>query len=287
MICTILFILCTITFYHAQYYGGTHSVDLIYITMLSVFLMCVCMSYYMSLKELLHRKRLTCRRFCIHVFGCRDKKNTCFNIIILWFNWWFVFYIWYTRSVFIVIDEYNNKTCGLGNLTGNTLAIGSSETSTGLLADMTSEARLCQILACVFTLGWYSSYYSFYERIARGYNTEVTRIRKQASLLAARVNDIELMSSAWLIRESEIQMKYLIDRGGNGEVWYACLRGKYEVAVKRVFNSQHVDIEHDDEIRFLQRVRIEVLFFTMLSMLSMTSHLAHHHRYDTQDLSCF
>ena len=155
----------------------------------------------------------------------------------------------------MIHEDENNCSLGAGNLTGNTLAIGDENASTGLLSDMSSEARLCQILACVFKLGWYSSYYAFYERIARGYNSEMTRIRKQANLLAARSNDIGLMSSAWLIRESEIKLKYPIAKGGFGEVWYASLRGKYEVAVKKVLHTEHINIENDDEIRFLQRVR--------------------------------
>ena len=90
VICTILFILCSITFYHAQYYGGQTSVDLVYVTMLSVFLMSVGMSYYMGLKEI-KGKRLTYRKILIFLFDCKTKKSTCFNIVILWFNSWFIF----------------------------------------------------------------------------------------------------------------------------------------------------------------------------------------------------
>ena len=54
---SVIFAVCCWTFYYAQYHGGKRAVDYIFATLLFVFLTCVGMSYYMSLREFKRKVR--------------------------------------------------------------------------------------------------------------------------------------------------------------------------------------------------------------------------------------
>lgn len=67
--------------------------------------------------------------------------------------------------------------------------------------------------------------------------------------------DMELMAAAWKFEWHELELKEQLGAGAAGEVWRAMLKGQYAVAVKKMYNSQDVDVDADAEIRFLKRAR--------------------------------
>jgi hypothetical protein len=65
---------------------------------------------------------------------------------------------------------------------------------------------------------------------------QMDRLKAQKNELATRLHDIEMLSSAWVTRWDEIQIKSLIDRGAEGSVWRARFRGRFDVAVRVILS---------------------------------------------------
>ena len=92
-------------------------------------------------------------------------------------------------------------------------------------------------------------------RCYKSYKSKKKQIKEMKKLLKARHDDMELMSSAWLIQWNELDLKQQLASGGFGEVHRGTLRGRYDVAIKIIFDSKGINIEEDKEIRFLKRAR--------------------------------
>eukprot|EP00940_MAST-03C_sp_MAST-3C-sp2_P002068 g2068.t1 len=89
----------------------------------------------------------------------------------------------------------------------------------------------------------------------RAMQMNAERIKARDRVISAYHDDINLMSGAWKIDPSDVHCKKRLAAGGYGEVWSGVLRSRYEVAIKIMFDSANVDLDRDDEIRFLQRAR--------------------------------
>ena len=92
-------------------------------------------------------------------------------------------------------------------------------------------------------------------RCYKSYKEKKKQLHEMKKLLKARHDDMELMSSAWLIQWDELELKQQLASGGFGEVHRGTLRGRYDVAIKIIFDSKGINIEEDKEIRFLKRAR--------------------------------
>jgi len=183
------------------------------------------------------------------------------------FNAWFAGFVFFAKDKFVLLDDLDWRR----NASNSSPAAVNCEGGIGILSFDTYEGnrglfhfaywnvspanQLAQTVAAVFALGFYSAYYAFYRRLLYGLKAEAVNVERQASLLRAQVNDIELMAGAWILDESEIELHRVIAQGAYGKVHYGCLRSRYEVAIKLVLNSSDVLLENDDEIRFLQRAR--------------------------------
>ena len=62
------------------------------------------------------------------------------------------------------------------------------------------------------------------------------------------------LREGWVIGEDSIIWQKNLAAGSEGEVWLAMFRG-YKVAAKKLFDSDGIDLEKNDEIAFLQRAR--------------------------------
>lgn len=76
-------------------------------------------------------------------------------------------------------------------------------------------------------------------------------------------NELKLYSDAWLLEWSDVSLHRVIAKGGYGEVWHGVFRGKIEVAVKKMLDTENKSLSEDTEIHFLQRTRHPrlVMFF--------------------------
>eukprot|EP00940_MAST-03C_sp_MAST-3C-sp2_P000262 g262.t1 len=117
-------------------------------------------------------------------------------------------------------------------------------------------------------------------------------LEKTEKLLQANVDDVNLLSSGWILSKDEVKFVQRLAAGSEGEVyatrvallpynrtlshflvvsiliirarththtlvcirWRGTMRGRYEVAIKKVFDKK-ITLERNDEIRFLQRAR--------------------------------
>eukprot|EP00939_MAST-03C_sp_MAST-3C-sp1_P000673 g673.t1 len=112
-----------------------------------------------------------------------------------------------------------------------------------------AAASLLGICLIVGVTYWSRRY--FRKRLSK---TENERDMSKA-MLGKSLKDIQLMESAWRLDPSAIKLVERLAAGGFGEVWRGYLNGSIEVAVKKMFNSESVDLSMDSEIRFLQRAR--------------------------------
>ena len=60
----------------------------------------------------------------------------------------------------------------------------------------------------------------------------------------------------WLLQWQDVKLECQIAKGGYGEVWRGRYRGRWDVAVKKMFDTDDIDTLADEsEIHFLQRAR--------------------------------
>eukprot|EP00939_MAST-03C_sp_MAST-3C-sp1_P001572 g1572.t1 len=102
----------------------------------------------------------------------------------------------------------------------------------------------------------------FVTLLACKYRKAKVVVRQQENALSAqrlelrtKVEDIAMLSSAWEIKWDEVKLVSPIATGAAGEVWKGTLRGRFTVAVKKIFNSATMSLTNDREIQFLQRVK--------------------------------
>jgi hypothetical protein len=68
--------------------------------------------------------------------------------------------------------------------------------------------------------------------------------------------DIQRLAEGWLLQWQDVRLEYQLAKGGYGEVWRGRYRGRWDVAVKKMFDTENVDTLADEsEIHFLQRAR--------------------------------
>eukprot|EP00939_MAST-03C_sp_MAST-3C-sp1_P005215 g5215.t1 len=72
-----------------------------------------------------------------------------------------------------------------------------------------------------------------------------------------------MLSSAWVIKWSELKIIDELAQGAYGKVFRGTLRGRFKVAIKLMFDSSDAPLNEDAEIRILQRARHPrlVMFF--------------------------
>jgi len=73
--------------------------------------------------------------------------------------------------------------------------------------------------------------------------------------LQASVDDVRLLSQAWKVEWSEIEIGSELASGSFGAVHRGIFQGKWDVAIKRIFKSQGQKFDDDAEIRFLTKAR--------------------------------
>jgi hypothetical protein len=91
-------------------------------------------------------------------------------------------------------------------------------------------------------------------------------------LLETAHDDINLMVSAWHFDFSEITLDRKLAAGGAGQVWLGSLHDKWKVAIKEVFFSDEISLVDESEIKFLQRVRYDLMFFFSLLLLLLQTY---------------
>jgi len=89
----------------------------------------------------------------------------------------------------------------------------------------------------------------------RRWKKQHDRLRQLQNLLQASAEDLELMSSAWQIDWDDIDLEKELAHGSFGSVWLGNLNSKWEVAVKRVYDTKAKKFADDAEIRFLLKAR--------------------------------
>eukprot|EP00939_MAST-03C_sp_MAST-3C-sp1_P005036 g5036.t1 len=264
------------------------AIDLVFAAIIFFFLLTIFMSYiqlyrYQSdesmwqkgglysiplmIRSLLRGDSALCQRISnMYEANPRQFIVGCFVPI---FNTWFAAFVFFCKDKYVVVGNgvFQASDPDGGNAT-------SVEISHGILLlpfdehptnnrgifhfafwDVKPANQIAQTVAAIFALGFYSAYYAFYRRLLYGLKVEAVQVQRHKALLRTRVNDIELLAQAWIIDEDEIELKRAIAQGAQGMVHYGSLRGKYEVAIKILLNSSHVNLESDEEIRFLQRAR--------------------------------
>ena len=84
-------------------------------------------------------------------------------------------------------------------------------------------------------------------------NSRFTVAREQADKLA---KDNQRLEESWLLQWEDVKLEGRLARGGYGEVWRGRYRGRWDVAVKKMFDTDDIDTLTDEsEIHFLQRAR--------------------------------
>eukprot|EP00940_MAST-03C_sp_MAST-3C-sp2_P003367 g3367.t1 len=129
-----------------------------------------------------------------------------------------------------------------------TLYIGSNRCNTPILG----------LAIVAFAILVVSTFLCFVARARRKRRQLQASLNAQNELVKATADDLDLMSAGWRVREDEVHFDALIAKGGYGEVWKGVLRGTYTVAIKKMYpesNDADVDLEKNQEIRFLQRAR--------------------------------
>ena len=79
-------------------------------------------------------------------------------------------------------------------------------------------------------------------------------LSEKEALLKVTEDDRQALREGWVIGEDSIIWQKNLAAGSEGEVWLAMFRG-YKVAAKKLFDSDGIDLEKNDEIAFLQRAR--------------------------------
>jgi len=72
-----------------------------------------------------------------------------------------------------------------------------------------------------------------------------------------------MMESAWKIDWNVLDLIRTIAAGSFGEVWQGVMNGTQDVAVKKMLNTERVDLDAEPEIRFLKRARHPKLVWFM------------------------
>ena len=68
--------------------------------------------------------------------------------------------------------------------------------------------------------------------------------------------DNQRLAEGWLLQWQDVKLESQLARGGYGEVWRGRYRGRWDVAVKKMFDTDNIDTLADEsEIHFLQRAR--------------------------------
>ena len=68
--------------------------------------------------------------------------------------------------------------------------------------------------------------------------------------------DNKRLAQGWLLQWQDVKLDYQLARGGYGEVWRGRYRGRWDVAMKKMFDTADIDALTDEsEIHFLQRAR--------------------------------
>lgn len=79
-------------------------------------------------------------------------------------------------------------------------------------------------------------------------------LAEKKALLKVTEEDRQALREGWVIEQDSIGWQKRLAAGAEGEVWLAMFRG-YKVAAKKLFNTEGIDLEKNDEIAFLQRAR--------------------------------
>ena len=96
--------------------------------------------------------------------------------------------------------------------------------------------------------------------ILRERETELGRISDRFAVAVEEVDklakDNQRLEESWLLQWEDVKLEGRLARGGYGEVWRGRYRGRWDVAVKKMFDTDDIDTLADEsEIHFLQRAR--------------------------------
>ena len=98
------------------------------------------------------------------------------------------------------------------------------------------------------------------ESILKERETELGRINDRFAVAVEKADklakDNQRLEESWLLQWEDVKLEGRLARGGYGEVWRGRYRGRWDVAVKKMFDTDEIDTLADEsEIHFLQRAR--------------------------------
>eukprot|EP00939_MAST-03C_sp_MAST-3C-sp1_P004750 g4750.t1 len=92
--------------------------------------------------------------------------------------------------------------------------------------------------------------------VHRHFRKQNEKIASRAAGEMARANeDRDMLESAWRIDWDSVDLVAPLATGSYGEVWSGFLNGSMKVVVKKLFQSDSLDLKDEKEIRFLMRAR--------------------------------